>query len=80
MESFGVLVDPQVRQGLFRFQAQSTAQQVGGRIPEDSGLLDEVTIWWSADACWGALRSITSVCLPGLIAVIRAQRYIPGPG
>jgi len=80
MESYGVLVDPQVRQEVIRFQAQSVAKEVGGHIPEDPGLLEEVTNLVEVPTALLGSFSEHHLSLPSevLIAVMKKhQRYFP---
>ena len=80
LESYGVLVDPQVRSEVIRFQAQTLAESVGGRIPDDPALLEEVThLVETPTALLGSFEArYLELPQEALIAVMKKhQRYFP---
>lgn len=80
LESYGVLVDPQMRREIIRFQAQTLAESAGGRIPDDPALLDEVTNLVEAPTAFLGSFEARHLALPQevLIAVMKKhQRYFP---
>lgn len=43
MKSQGIILDPEARKAEIKQQAKALAEEIGGRIPDDPDLLDEVT-------------------------------------
>ena len=80
LASYGILVDPEARAAEIVRQAQAVAAEVGGTIPDDAALLDEVThLVEVPTALWGAFEK-RYLTLPQdvLIAVMKKhQRYFP---
>ncbi|MBN1260842.1 MAG: glycine--tRNA ligase subunit beta [Anaerolineae bacterium] len=80
LKSYGVLVDPELRQEVIRFQAQTVAGTVGGRIPEDPELLVEVTHLVESPTAFLGAFDAAYLALPAevLTAVMKKhQRYFP---
>jgi glycyl-tRNA synthetase len=80
LESYGVLVDPELRRAEILRQAQAAAEQVGGHIPEDPVLLEEVgNLVEVPTAILGAFEArYLSLPQDVLIAVMKKhQRYFP---
>ncbi len=80
LESYGVLVDPQVRQEVIRFQAETLAESVDGHVPPDPDLLREVTNLVEVPTALLGSFSKEYLELPqeALIAVMKKhQRYFP---
>ena len=80
LESYGVLIDPVVRRAEIRRQAQAAAAQVGGHIPDDLELLEEVSnLVEVPTAVLGAFEArYLSLPQDVLIAVMKKhQRYFP---
>ncbi|MGC9400592.1 MAG: glycine--tRNA ligase subunit beta [Anaerolineae bacterium] len=80
LKSYGVLVDAEVRREAIRFQAQRLAESVGGRIPDDPALLEEVTHLVEVPTALLGSFEETYLELPQevLIAVMKKhQRYFP---
>jgi glycyl-tRNA synthetase len=80
LKSYGVLVDPEVRAEVIRFQAQTLAEAVDGRIPEDPELLTEVTHLVEVPTALRGSFAEHYLDLPqeALIAVMKKhQRYFP---
>jgi glycyl-tRNA synthetase len=80
LESYGVLIDPELRRAEIMRQARAAAQQVGGHIPDDPELLEEVgNLVEVPTAVLGAFEA-RYLALPQdvLIAVMKKhQRYFP---
>jgi glycyl-tRNA synthetase len=80
LDSYGVLVDPELRRAEILRQAQAAAEQVGGHIPEDPVLLEEVgNLVEVPTAILGAFEArYLSLPQDVLIAVMKKhQRYFP---
>ena len=80
LKSYGVLVDPEVRMDVIRFQAQTLAEGVGGAIPDDPALLEEVTHLVEVPTALLGSFEEKYLDLPQevLIAVMKKhQRYFP---
>ena len=80
LKSYGVLVDPDVRAEVVRAQAQLLAESVGGRIPDDAALLEEVTHLVEVPTALLGSFEEKYLALPSevLIAVMKQhQRYFP---
>ncbi len=80
LKSYGVLVDAEVRTEVIRFQAQTLAESVGGRIPDDPALLEEVTHLVEVPTALRGSFEEKYLELPQevLIAVMKKhQRYFP---
>ncbi len=80
LESYGVLVDAQVRQEVIRFQAETLAASVAGQIPADPELLEEVANLVEVPTALLGSFSEAYLELPqeALIAVMKKhQRYFP---
>ncbi|MBN1487327.1 MAG: glycine--tRNA ligase subunit beta [Anaerolineae bacterium] len=80
LETYGVIVDPEKRSAEVVRQAQALAVEVGGQIPDDAGLLEEVTNL--VEVCTAVRGSFEEhyLSLPQevLIAVMKKhQRYFP---
>jgi len=80
LESYGVLVDPQVRAATIHSQVQALAESVGGRILEDAALLEEVTNLVEVPTALLGSFEARYLELPqeALVAVMKKhQRYFP---
>ncbi|MGC9358239.1 MAG: glycine--tRNA ligase subunit beta, partial [Anaerolineae bacterium] len=80
LESYGVLVDPQVRREIIRWQAQDLAERMGGHVPEDPSLLEEVANLVEVPTSLLGTFEERYLDLPqeALIAVMeKHQRYFP---
>jgi glycyl-tRNA synthetase len=80
MQAQGILLDFEERRANIRAQVETLAAQVGGIIPEDPGLLDEVTNLVEAPAALLGSFDPEHLALPRevLISVMKKhQRYFP---
>ncbi len=80
MESYGVIVAPDERRAEIRRQAQALAAEVGGQIPDDAALLDEVANLVEVPTALRGEFDARYLALPQevLIAVMKKhQRYFP---
>ncbi len=80
LKSYGVIVDENVRMDVIRFQAQTLAESVGGQIPDDPALLEEVTHLVEVPTALLGSFEEKYLDLPQevLIAVMKKhQRYFP---
>ncbi|MFO7321415.1 MAG: glycine--tRNA ligase subunit beta [Chloroflexota bacterium] len=80
LETQGIVVDREARRERVREQAAALAAEVGGRVPEDAGLLDEVTNLIEAPTALRGSFEEEYLELPRevLVTVMRdKQRYFP---
>ncbi len=80
MESYGVIVDPTRRRSTITAQAEKAAAEVGGHIPDEAALLDEVTQLVEVPTALLGSFEAHYLSLPQevLIAVMKKhQRYFP---
>ncbi len=80
LEAYGILVDPEVRRTEIRRQASEAAEAVGGGIPDDAALLEEVTnLVEVPTAVLGAFEA-RYLALPQDVLIVvmkKHQRYFP---
>jgi glycyl-tRNA synthetase len=80
LDSYGVIVDPETRRAEIQRQAAAVAEEVGGKIPDDPDLLEEVGNLVEVPAAILGSFETRYLTLPQdvLIAVMKKhQRYFP---
>ncbi len=80
LDSYGVIVDHGARREAIRRQAEALAAEVGGQIPDEAALLDEVTQLVEVPTALRGSFEAKYLALPQevLIAVMKKhQRYFP---
>ncbi len=66
MRAYGILADPDERRAAVAAQVAERAAEVGGQVPDDPALLEEVAQPGGRNPLpsWAALRRSTSACPP----------------